>query len=41
MQLENRQWLLFPLDKGPLTMHGLEFAVKFCRREAKDISWLA
>lgn len=41
MRLENRQWLLFPLDKDPLTMHELEFAVRYCRGEAKYIGWLA
>lgn len=41
VQLENRQWLLFPLEKDPLTMQGLEFVVGFCRGEAKDIGWLA
>lgn len=41
MQLGNRPGLLFPLDKDPLTMHGLEFAVGFCRREAKAMDWLA
>lgn len=35
MWLENRQWLLFPLGKDPLTMHELEFAAGFFRGETK------
>lgn len=41
MWLENRRWLLFPLNKDPLTMHELEFAVGFCRAGAQYIGWLA